>query len=207
MSDPGSFGYSVKLAGDLILNPLWTTDPAIGTKYTIISNATSSPTSGAFSGKPDGSVFQLGTVWLQITYNRASPDDTNDVILEVVGDPGSGGSGGSISGVAWEDTNADGIRDPGEPLLSGVAVTLHDEMGAIETVFTEPDGSYVFSGLGAGNYWVEFFPGAMGFTTQDKDQNQYDSVDSDVDQTGFTAQLILDPDEDLLNIDAGYLPP
>ena len=44
-----------------------------------------------------------------------------------------------------------------------------------------------------------------GFTTQDKDQNQFDTVDSDVDSSGVTMPVILGPDQELLNIDAGLL--
>src|ERR1044071_8539018 len=52
----------------------------------------------------------------------------------------------TVSGTAFEDRNADGIRDPGEPALPAVSVTLfgtRDAGGAIEqTVPTAPDGTF-----------------------------------------------------------------
>ena len=145
-----------------------------------------------------------GALWLMF---ETDGESVGFLIVGEDGSGGSGGSGGSISGVAWGDTNADGIRDPGEPLLSGMQVNLLDEFDTvIDSRLTGPDGSYGFFLLGEGTYRIEFVPGSAGFTTQDKDQNQHDDVDSDVDQsTGWTIQLLLAANENLLNIDAGYL--
>ena len=63
-----------------------------------------------------------------------------------------------IGNLIWQDTNRDGIQSPGEPGLAGVTVTLFcpdvgpdgiagngDEMTAIASVQTSPDGHYYFS--------------------------------------------------------------
>ena len=57
--------------------------------------------------------------------------------------------GQAVSGTAFEDRNADGIKNPGEPAIPGVNVTLYgtrDVGGAIEqTVATAADGSFALS--------------------------------------------------------------
>lgn len=61
---------------------------------------------------------------------------------------------GSIGGLVYEDLNASGARDAGEPPLSGATVTLTptDPAGAAQTAVTGADGTYLFSKLAAGNY-------------------------------------------------------
>ncbi len=57
--------------------------------------------------------------------------------------------GQAVSGSAFEDRNADGIRDPGEPAIPGVSVTLfgtRDVGGALEqTVATAGDGTFTLA--------------------------------------------------------------
>ena len=64
----------------------------------------------------------------------------------------------TIAGVVFEDKDNDGIQDPGEPGIPGATVTLTgtDTAGnpVNRTVTTGPDGSYVFTGVPAGNYTV-----------------------------------------------------
>ena len=70
----------------------------------------------------------------------------------------------SISGLAWKDTNKNGIREAGEEILKDINVILLDEQGnvvkdenekAIETQ-TTMNGTYKFSNLKPGNYTVVF---------------------------------------------------
>lgn len=64
----------------------------------------------------------------------------------------------SISGKVWLDTNDDGIVGSGENGLGGVTVTLEgtatDGTKISETVTTNPDGSYAFTGLPPGDYTI-----------------------------------------------------
>ena len=61
----------------------------------------------------------------------------------------------TVSGQVFEDRNANGILDPGEPLLQGFAVELYgqsDLQGAVDTsVATDAAGGFSFS-PGNGNY-------------------------------------------------------
>ncbi|MEW6584086.1 MAG: C25 family cysteine peptidase [Nitrospirota bacterium] len=53
----------------------------------------------------------------------------------------------SISGTLWEDDNADGVIDAGEPGLEGVTVELLDGSTVVASVSTDSNGNYSFSGL------------------------------------------------------------
>jgi hypothetical protein len=79
---------------------------------------------------------------------------------------------GRITGSVFEDINANGLRDTGEPLVAGRTIFLDSngngvpDLGELTSV-TATDGSYVFSGLVAGQYllrentpshWVETAP-------------------------------------------------
>ena len=67
-----------------------------------------------------------------------------------------GQSGTSLSGVVFDDVSFNGAKDPGEPGLPGVVVTLTgtDAQGnaVSQTATTAADGSYRFTGLSAGTY-------------------------------------------------------
>src|SRR5438552_3407941 len=74
-------------------------------------------------------------------------------------------SGGTIRGVTWEDINADGAIESGEPLLAGWTVYLdanhNNKLDAGEAATTSAaDGSYVFSDLPTGNYLIGEVPRA-----------------------------------------------
>ncbi len=61
----------------------------------------------------------------------------------------------AISGRAWFDVDADGLREPGEPLLGGVQITLWDAGGnPIAETTTDSEGFYQFTMLRPGTYRV-----------------------------------------------------
>lgn len=108
----------------------------------------------------------------------------------------------SISGSTWFDLDADGIRENGEPINTGVTVSLFDESNTlINTVVTDMSGNYSFANLLDGDYYIVFetltnidFTNSMG--------------DSDVTNSiviGSTDMINLAMDEDIINIDAGYI--
>ncbi len=74
---------------------------------------------------------------------------------------------GSISGMKFNDSNGNGVRDEGDEGLSGWTITLTNPDGSMESTTTNADGFYMFSNLSAGNYsieevlqpgWVRTFP-------------------------------------------------
>ncbi len=62
-------------------------------------------------------------------------------------------TGGSISGVKFNDLNGNGVNDA-EPGLANWTITLTNESGSVVTQTTAPDGSYNFTNLTDGNYTV-----------------------------------------------------
>src|SRR5659263_573795 len=59
---------------------------------------------------------------------------------------------GSISGMKFNDSNGNGIKDTGETCLAGWAIVLTG--GSTATMTTDANGSYTFSNMAQGNYTV-----------------------------------------------------
>ena len=69
---------------------------------------------------------------------------------------------GTISGRVFNDTDADGVQDLGEPGTPGAVIELLDANGnVIATTTTGPDGSYTFDHLPDGTYTVRVQPGSV----------------------------------------------
>jgi len=120
---------------------------------------------------------------------------------------------GTVGGRVWEDSNADGIRQNGEPPLEGVTVTLYDAATDLERAqtTTDADGFYSFGGVTAGNYYLHFNPvtnagGVPNYQGVPQDQGADDSLDSDADPaTGNTSDFAFDPVVgNIENLDAGF---
>ncbi len=114
---------------------------------------------------------------------------------------------GSLTGIAFNDLDGDGIQDPGELPLANVEVQLLDCSGAILlTTFTDQNGNYSFDGISAGNYQVRFSPttnnlGITDFETSPK------GVDSDIDPaTNSSACISFDPELGEV-VNAGFVQP
>ncbi|MCB8975991.1 MAG: carboxypeptidase regulatory-like domain-containing protein [Ardenticatenaceae bacterium] len=109
----------------------------------------------------------------------------------------------SIGDFVWLDANQDGIQDAGELGIGGVTVGLYDSNdNLIDTTTTLGDGSYGFSNLPPGDYYLIVTPPA-GYTISLQDQGVDDTVDSDIDPTGQTATTTLTSGEDDPTWDAG----
>jgi hypothetical protein len=113
---------------------------------------------------------------------------------------------GSISDRVWNDLDGDGLQENGELGVSGVTVNLLSTGGSvIATTTTNANGNYLFSGLAAGSYVVQFvLPTGMFFTTRDAGSNG--AIDSDASTTtGKTATITLAAGQNINTIDAGLL--
>ena len=105
---------------------------------------------------------------------------------------------GQIGDTIWEDTDGDGIQDPGEPGIPGVTVTLDpppgvdlgNGPGVPVTVVTDANGEYLFAGLPAGDYTVTVTPPPGMTNTGDPDGGN----DSTADVTLGTNEVNLDQD-------------
>ena len=112
---------------------------------------------------------------------------------------------GGIGDKVWYDLNGDGIQQGNESGAKGVKVTLLNEKGAvIATDTTDAYGEYAFTDLAPGKYSVKFSaPDGYGFTKQDQGSN--DSVDSDADASGLTAQFTISSGQVDKTRDAGIV--
>lgn len=64
-----------------------------------------------------------------------------------------GTNGSSITGYKFNDQNNNGIKDPGEQVLSGWQINLSG-VGISQSSTTDANGNYLFTGLSAGTYTI-----------------------------------------------------
>ncbi len=117
----------------------------------------------------------------------------------------------SIGDRVWNDQDADGIQDGGEPNIQGVTVSLADASGdpvtdadgnPVTDKTTNSSGIYTFDNLAPGDYKVHFtLPANYAMSPQDAGGN--DGTDSDADATGWTITTTLQSGEDDISWDCG----
>jgi hypothetical protein len=117
----------------------------------------------------------------------------------------------SLGDRVWHDLNGNGIQDTDEPGIPGVTVRLFATCPAsgdpIATATTGDNGLYLFTGLAAGSYTVQFVnPGAYTFSPDNAGDD--DARDSDADPaTGMTGCYTLAAGETNRTVDAGLYQP
>jgi len=121
----------------------------------------------------------------------------------------------SMGDRVWEDLDADGIQEEGEPGIEGVVVELcnaddtlaTDIHGNPMTTITDADGNYIFDELLPGDYYVKF-TAPEGYEPSPQDVGGDDAVDSDADPTtGQTVVTTLSGGENDPTWDAGFYQP
>ena len=151
-----------------------------------------------------------------------SDEDSCDQVGTLITPNPSAKKLGSISGLYWEDTNRNGIRDDGETKrFAGQTVILCDKSGnkQLATTTTDANGAYKFDHLDANGdqYTIQFSRVAhRDFTKPDANDadksTDASSTDSDAktdeDDYGMsTVTVTLTQDKpDKANVDAGILP-
>ena len=204
--DSVTYQYLVKNTGDVALKQLAVSDDKLGSIGTIpgpllrgqtatltknATNITAAVTNvGTVSGQPcypDGTPMPLPTV--------SATDDARVSLFAALGDR------------VWVDADRNGIQNQGEAGIEGVTVSLLDAAGTtLKTTATAADGTYRFSLLIPGTYYVEFaLPSGHLFSPRGAGGN--DALDSDVNPaTGRTALITLAAGEIRLSVDAGMVP-
>jgi SdrD B-like domain/PKD domain len=93
------------------------------------------------------------------------------------------GSQAKLGDLVWNDVNANGIQDAGEPGLSSVTVELYNATNVkVETVNTDSSGYYSFSNVTTANYSIRFIlKSGYKFTKQNIGAD--DTKDSDANTT------------------------
>lgn len=87
----------------------------------------------------------------------------------------------ALGDYVWFDANKDGLQDADEVGVEGVKVDLYTEAQTfVKTDTTDVDGTYLFTGLTPGTYYVEFVaPPGFNFTKYNVSANAQDALDSD----------------------------
>ncbi|TDH53345.1 hypothetical protein E2C06_36685, partial [Dankookia rubra] len=113
----------------------------------------------------------------------------------------------TVSGLAFTDTNGDGIQGTGEAGIAGQSVQLLNTAGTVvATTTTGSNGAYSFGNVTPGTYQVQFAAASgTSFTAQDQGSN--DAVDSDVGSTGRSAAITLTSGQTVANLSAGSFMP
>jgi PKD repeat protein len=101
-----------------------------------------------------------------------------------------------VGGYVWNDYNANGIQDLGEPGIPNIIVGLFTPNGSqVDSVLTTTKGLYSFGIFTVGEYYIEFtLPSGYRFSPEHQGTN--DTKDSDVNpQTGRTIESMFDPNK------------
>lgn len=167
----------------------------VGAQFLVNTFTAGAQYAPAAAAAPDGDFF---VVWQS---DGSFGDDTSSTSIQ--------GQRFSVKGTVgdrvWHDINANGVQDGGEPGVAGVAVVLHDVVGApVEETTTAADGTYALAGK-PGNYSLRFeAPPGYAFTARDAGED--DANDSDVSEDGWTIVFdIPEPDSFDGSRDAGLV--
>ncbi len=160
------------------------------------------------------------------TYEEFQPETSGVVSIKVTFDDDSGSipsvlvttdETASLGDYVWCDANSNGVQDDGEEQgLNGITVNLlqkqnDDSFSQIDSTVTanggfigNSPGFYAFTELDPGTYKVQFVDSTgAGFTTKNADPDT--SSDSDADAGGFSDEIVLNPGDANVTIDAGIL--
>jgi hypothetical protein len=111
----------------------------------------------------------------------------------------------SLGNFVWNDWNANGIQDEGEPGIAEVVVRLFDRQdNQLANTTTDGDGFYQFTELTPADYYL-VFEQPDGYLPSPVNQGDDNAVDSDASPiSGETALIELWPDEYDDTWDAGF---
>jgi hypothetical protein len=116
------------------------------------------------------------------------------------------GSGcqGKIGDKVWLDLDGNGIQDAGEAGIAGATVTLEDQTGKVlSTTTTNANGTYVFTGLCPGTYFVAVTAPA-GMTVSPSQAGSDRATDSNASPSLVT---LTEASRSDLTIDFGFVSP
>ena len=205
----GDYIIQVEPSVSYIASPVQQSNP--NTDDNTDSNIASEPTSGVYQsgvvtlsvgGEPTNEIFVDGSA-----DQDGSPDASGNMTVDFGFTPIA--DLGSLGDFVWWDINGDGLQDAGEPGISGVTLTLTDNMTLNTT--TDANGIYTFTNLVSDVYTItidasNFQPGGPleNWTPSPAKVGNDDTIDSDGDETTHDYSVTLAAGEDNPNIDFGF---
>ena len=186
------------------------TQTAINTSYNAwLASVTASGCSGTLSNNSTGTPAATGgskTVTFTYHQTACSNQATNTTCTATF--TVSTCTTGSIGDRVWYDTDMDGIQDASENGIQNVTVKLRNSSNVvIATDVTDASGNYLFTGLNAGSYTVEFPSTVFGYKLSPAFVGANRAIDSDPSvTTGITPVITLATSENNTGVDAGYSP-
>ena len=121
----------------------------------------------------------------------------------------------SIGNRVWSDTNNDGVHDPTESGIPGVAVNLYldadqdgtpDSLTTVASTNTDANGYYLFDSLPEGNYVVSIAPQnfntggpLVGYSTTNQADPSDSNANDDEDNVSDHNNTTIDPDFGILS--------
>ncbi len=216
-----SVGVNIPIVGDSVTSMGGAYNPTGSVTFTLYSDATCSTAVPGMSGSGNllGGVAHWSTSWMPtaggIYYWIASyPGDANNASFTTTcGDPNEQITiqSAALGDFVWNDVNANGIQDTGETGINGVTVTLYGSDGTTvigTPTTTAPDGSYHFTNLAPGTYYVGFTaPSGYMFSPQYATGSTTSNDSNANPTTGMTDAITLTAGETDDTIDAGMYKP
>jgi hypothetical protein len=127
----------------------------------------------------------------------------------VAGSVGTAVTGAAVRDLVWADQNGNGVKDPNEPGLAGVSVTLLDQVGhAVARRVTALDGVYAFERVPLGRYRVSVsnLPDGLALTSAEPPQPGSSETASAVDVFTGRSPLVNLAAPDHTSLDVGLRP-
>lgn len=214
-NEPGIPGVLVTLYNSAGTAVATTVTDANG-KYLFVNVTPGSYTMG-FGGLPIGSSFTTKDNGADASDNDVNPaTGKTDAFTLVAGQTNTTIDAGLVTKFAavgdfvWNDLNANGIQDAGEPGVAGVTVTLYNSSNvAVASAVTDGNGYYFINNIpvpaAGANYTIGFTDKPTGsvFTTKNA-AGSTTANDSNADvTTGLTDAFTLVPGQIRQDIDAG----
>ncbi len=109
----------------------------------------------------------------------------------------------TLRSIAWEDLNADGIRQVEEPRIVDLIIELMDEDGnMIDATVTNSLGKYAFSEIEDGDYYVHVDLADEDYTFTTVNMGD-DTIDNDIHKDGTSEMFTVEDGLSVPNVDAG----
>lgn len=166
----------------------------------------------SFPTNPDGLELTVAAQGAADRDSDAAADGRTELLSLAEGeaitavDVGYAAALGSIGDRIWIDANSDGLQNDTDG-LAGVTVSLYLNGNLLTTTVSDAAGDYLFTDLAAGSYSVRFPTEFNGRFLTQHDQGSDDAADSDPNyELGATPDYVLAAGQELLTVDAGYLP-